>query len=82
MKEELVVKTNVEELKEYNWISYPIEDGNIAFIDDDNINEASDALKLSPEATLALKDAFQYFAETLIDALVSDLEDVWNVANR
>ena len=76
------VETKVGELMDRDWLTYTDEAGEIQFVEDEeSIKEAAKVLGITPAAVEAIKDALQYMAQTMIEALEEDLADIWNVAN-
>jgi len=75
-----VIDTHVEEMYDYDWLTFPIDaGGDIEFVTDSNIKEAAEALKASPELVDAVNTAFKYFAETLIEKVSQDLKELWEL---
>ncbi len=82
MKQKIVIETRIEDLKDYDWLFYETDNEDIECINDDkSINKAAELWKMTPEAVKAIRMAFDYFAETLVDTLIEDLQDIWEVAN-
>ena len=84
MENKVVVetKTNVEELKDYNWLSIEHSDGEIDFVEGiDKIVEAADLWGMTPAGVRAMLNALDRMAEYFADAMKEDLLDVWRIAN-
>jgi len=73
MRTRTVIETNIEELLNINWLWNDDE----SVCDDETIAAAAKAWKMTPEAVKAIKDAFEFFTENLVEQLSADLRDIW-----
>jgi hypothetical protein len=84
MKDTIIVVTKIEELRDYAWLSYILDtDECVQFVcDGETIANAAKRWGMTKEAVTAIKEAFDYFAETLIDHLMIDLQDIWEATKE
>ncbi len=81
MKEKTVFETAIGKLKHYAWLSYDLPDGDMQNIEDDEaIAVAAKIWKMSPEAVGAIRQALNFMAESIIEAVEEDLRDIWKAA--
>jgi S-methylmethionine-dependent homocysteine/selenocysteine methylase len=81
MKEKIVIETKISELKDYDWLSYTLPDGDTQIINnDETIAAAAKAWKMTPEAVGAIKEALEVMAITIIESLEEDLRDIWKAS--
>ena len=73
MKKKTVYETNVEEIRDYDWLSC----GDVLITDDEEAKEAAKVWKVSPEMVMEIKKALDFMATTICDAVIADLTDIY-----
>jgi len=78
MKEEKVITTHLDEIKDYDWLSYSTGGDDISFVADaKTAAEAAKLWKMTPEAVAAIKEALAFMSETIIERVAEDLKDLF-----
>jgi hypothetical protein len=82
MKNKITAITKIEELKDRCWLYYEDEKGEPVFIaEDEDIAEAAKRWNISTEAVKGMKQSLDNVVQCIVDTVVDDLRDVWQLAD-
>jgi len=83
MKEVKLVTSHIDELRDFDWLSYSPDENDVIFVNNQkSIMEAAKLWGISPQAVEAIKDALAFMAESFVDHIKEDLVDIWKRSNQ
>jgi hypothetical protein len=81
MKNKTVTDMHVDELMDYDWLSYEDKDGEEVVIrTDDEEREAAKLWKVSPLAVKAMRHTLNVMTVLFVDHIKEDLQDIWEMS--
>ena len=82
MRNKTVTDMHIDELLDYDWLSYEDKDGEeIVIRSEEDEKEAAKVWKTSPLAVKAMRQALDLMTMVFVDEIKNDLQDIWNTAN-
>ena len=84
MKEETVLTSRIDELRDYSWLTFTSKDGvDIVFVNNkESVEEAAKLWGITPAAVKAINDAFDFMTESFIYHIKKDLVDIWKASKQ
>lgn len=84
MEEKTVITSRLDELTNYDWLSYILEgsDDIVIVNDEKSIAEAAELWGVTPELVKAIKEALDFMSESLIGHIKQDLIDIWKAVKE
>jgi hypothetical protein len=82
MKNKMVTDMHVDELLDYDWLSYEDGDGEEVVIrTDEEEQEAAKLWKVSPLAVKAMRHTLSVMTTLFVDHIREDLQNIWDMTN-
>ena len=82
MKNKTVTDMCVDELLDYDWLSYEDDNGEEVVIrSDEEERKAAELWQVSPLAVKAMRHTLDIMTTIFVDHIREDLQDIWNTSN-